>query len=186
MRNEINLSHDTRHTTRITLCLLLTAYCLLSTGTAFAQATQKVTEADFTGAWLFEKAEYREYTGTPSALVLREKITSPDLLWQLLPLCLGNGIKTVLFLGDRIDVDMLLGLKQNVECYLQELGSKQSRLEISWRDENTLEDSPPMIFYYEISREGEDLLVLTHEVLCHDRAGLIHQNVLKMFLKMIR
>jgi len=178
MRTGINLSHAI-------LCLLLTAYCLLFTGMAFAQSTQKVTEADFTGAWLFEKAEYWEYTGALPALTLKETITSSDLLGQLLPLCLGNGIKNMLFLGDRTDADMLLGLKQNVECYLQESESKKNRLEISWRDENSLEGSSPMVFHYEISRE-EDFVMLSHEALCHGQDGLMHQNVLKMFLKIIR
>jgi len=166
--------------------LLLTVFCLLLADIAFAQRNQKITEADFSGVWLFEKAEYWEHTEQPPALVLREEITSPDDLGRLLPFCFGEGVRGIHFLEHGAMVEMLLTSKQNVEYRLQESEDGSAWLELHWRDEAAPEDIPAMTFRYAIERAEEDILVLTHEVLCHDATGAMHQNVLKMFLKTIR
>jgi len=59
MKTEINLSRVTCHPSLTVLCLLLTAYCLLSTGTAFAQIDERLF-----GDWNLEAVEITmpEYT----------------------------------------------------------------------------------------------------------------------------
>ena len=143
----------------------------------------KITEADFVGAWTFEKAEYYEVVG--GAPVLKDEITSPDLLYRLFSLCLNDGVKNIFFIGDGAEVEMLLMFRKNVECHIIEFDGGRYMLDMFWRDENVA-DSPVLSFHYEITREREDGIVLTHEALCHDQTGAMHQNILKMFLKINR
>jgi len=60
MRTGINLSD-------VILCLLLTAYCLLSAGTAFAQTTNTIAPVE--GHWVLEKATVLKITGSDTLAV---------------------------------------------------------------------------------------------------------------------
>jgi hypothetical protein len=175
----------THRSLRCAYCLLLTAYCLLPVGATFAQVSEKITEADFIGAWFFERAEYWEQTGNSPTLVLREKITSYDSLGRLSPLCLGSGIKSMLFFENRATMVTLQESAHQVEYMLQE-SEEDVWLELRLSNDKMLDSAPPLTFRYKIKRVGKYLIELTHDALCHDSTGAMHHNILKMFLKTIR
>ena len=169
------------------LIILAIMYGPVATAQTTAQShlsSKRITEADFTGVWSFERAEYWGSIEKFPVLVLKERINSVDLLNHLPSFCLGEGIKRISFIGDAADVETLLMLRQQVEYRLQKSEEGSAWLELLWNNE--AEGAPPMMFRYEIDKTADGLVVLTHDVLCHDSAGTMYQNILKMFLRINR
>ena len=169
---------------KLLLIILVAVYGQTATAQTTAQShlsSKRVTEADFTGVWSFERAEYWGSTEKSPALVLKETINSVDLLNHLPSFCLGDGIKSMFFFDDAVDVETLLMFRQQAEYRLQESEEGSAWLELLWN--NGEEGAPTMMFRYEIDRTEDGLMVLTHDVLCHDSAGTMYHNILKMFLR---